>query len=51
MASEELNALQRGYYTREELEEHGALPPVEIVKRKTSPRTPSIRGLSVSSRN
>jgi Fe-S-cluster-containing hydrogenase component 2 len=34
MADEELNAVQRGYNTREELEELNALPPEEIVISK-----------------
>ncbi len=34
MSQEELNALQRGYNTREELEELDVLPPEEIVKKK-----------------
>ncbi|MCJ7732018.1 4Fe-4S binding protein [Candidatus Bathyarchaeota archaeon] len=34
MSNDELNALQRGYYKREELEKFGALPSEEIVKRK-----------------
>jgi Fe-S-cluster-containing hydrogenase component 2 len=34
MADEELNAVQRGYNTREELDELNALPPEEIVVSK-----------------
>ena len=34
MSKEELNALQRGYHRKDELEELGVLPPVETVKEK-----------------
>lgn len=34
MSNDKLNALQRGYHKREELEEFGVLPPEEIVKQK-----------------
>lgn len=34
MSKEELNALQRGYHRRDELEELGVLPPEEKVKEK-----------------
>lgn len=34
MSNEELNALQRGYYYRHELEEFKALPSEELVNRK-----------------
>jgi Fe-S-cluster-containing hydrogenase component 2 len=34
VSNDELNALQRGYYTRVELEELGVLPSEEIVKQK-----------------
>lgn len=34
MANEELNALQRGYYKKEELEEFSVLPPKDVVQKK-----------------
>ena len=34
MSQEELNALQRGYNTRDELEELKVIPPEEVVKEK-----------------
>ena len=34
MSKEELNALQRGYHRKDELEELGVLPPEETVKEK-----------------
>jgi Fe-S-cluster-containing hydrogenase component 2 len=34
MSNEELNALQRGYNTRDELEELKVIPPEEVVKEK-----------------
>jgi len=34
MSNDELNALQRGYHTREELEEFKVLPPESIVSQK-----------------
>jgi Fe-S-cluster-containing hydrogenase component 2 len=34
MSQDELSAVQRGYYTRDELEEMGVLPPEDKVKEK-----------------